>query len=62
MILGGTGRLMGPVLGAAAFVAMEHWLGGLWEHWHILLGLLLLAVVLFARGGLVGVLTGRTHG
>ncbi len=61
VILGGAGRLSGPVLGAAAFVAMEHWLGGIWEYWHILLGLLLLGVVLFARGGIAGLVTGRSH-
>ena len=64
VILGGTARLFGPVLGAIVFVALEHWLGGLTEFWHIVLGAILLAVVLFARGGLIGILTGRgsAHG
>jgi branched-chain amino acid transport system permease protein len=58
IILGGVGRLMGPVLGAVMFVALEHWLGGLTTHWHIALGAILLGVVLFARGGLIGLLCG----
>jgi branched-chain amino acid transport system permease protein len=29
------------------------------EFWHIYLGLLLLGVVLFARGGMIGLLAGR---
>ena len=61
IILGGVARLFGPVAGAVLFVAMEHVLGDLWDHWHILLGALLLVVVLFARGGLIGLLAGRAR-
>ncbi|MCV0428566.1 MAG: branched-chain amino acid ABC transporter permease [Roseibium sp.] len=59
IILGGVGRLFGPVVGALAFVALEHWLGGLSDYWHIYLGLLLLVIVLFGRGGLIGMVSGR---
>ena len=59
IILGGIGRLYGPVIGAALFITLEHFLGGLSEYWHIYLGLLLLLVVLFARGGLIGLIAGR---
>ncbi|MBU2944373.1 branched-chain amino acid ABC transporter permease [Shimia thalassica] len=59
VILGGVGRLFGPVLGAALFILMEHILGGMSEFWHIYLGFVLLGVVLFARGGLMGLLAGR---
>ncbi len=59
IIIGGVGRLMGPVIGAALFVALEHFLGGLTDFWHIWLGVILLIIVLFARGGLVGILTGK---
>ena len=58
VILGGVARLFGPVAGAVTFILLEHVLGGLSEFWHIYLGLLLLAVVLFARGGIIGTLTG----
>jgi len=34
-------------------------LGGLSEYWHIYLGSILLVIVLFARGGIVGLLAGR---
>jgi branched-chain amino acid transport system permease protein len=60
IILGGVGRLYGPVVGALVFVALEHILGGfvrvtgtsIWVSccW---------AVVLFARGGIIGMLLGR---
>jgi len=58
-ILGGVGRLAGPVAGAAAWVLLEHFLGGATERWPFFLGLALLAVVLFFRGGIVGALAGR---
>lgn len=59
VILGGVGRLYGPVVGAALFIMLEYLLGGVSEYWQIFLGALLLAVVLFARGGLIGTLAGR---
>lgn len=59
IILGGVARLCGPIIGAVTFVMLEHFLGGLSEYWHIYLGVLLLIIVLFARGGLVGLITGR---
>ena len=63
VILGGVGRLFGPLAGAALFVILEHVLGGLWDYWQILLGGLLLMVVLFARGGLIGLVAGEArHG
>ncbi|MEP2919314.1 MAG: branched-chain amino acid ABC transporter permease [Sulfitobacter sp.] len=61
ILIGGTARLFGPVVGAIVFVTLEHVLGGLSEYWHIFLGLLLLAIVLFARGGLIGLLTGKAR-
>ena len=59
IILGGVGRLFGPVAGAALFITLEHVLGGLSDYWHVYLGVLLLLVVLFARGGIIGLLAGR---
>ncbi|MEQ8285881.1 branched-chain amino acid ABC transporter permease [Thalassospira sp.] len=62
VILGGVGRLFGPLAGAGLYIILEHLLGGVWEFWQLPLGVLLLIVVLFARGGLVGVLAGeRKH-
>lgn len=58
VILGGVGRLFGPVLGAAIFILMEHLLDGVSDYWHIYLGAILLGMVLFARGGLIGLIAG----
>ncbi|MCR9148591.1 MAG: branched-chain amino acid ABC transporter permease [Rhodobacteraceae bacterium] len=58
VILGGVGRLAGPLAGAGAYILLEHLLGGVSEYWQALLGLLLLVIVLFAPGGIVGMLNG----
>jgi len=62
IILGGVGRLFAPVVGAAVFILLEYVLGGVSDYWHIFLGLILLAVVLFARGGLIGLLAPESKG
>ena len=63
IVLGGKGRLFGPVAGAMLYVLIEYVLGGVTERWQFFLGLVLLMVVLFARGGLLGLLAGRArHG
>ncbi|MDU8927969.1 branched-chain amino acid ABC transporter permease [Alisedimentitalea sp. MJ-SS2] len=59
VILGGVGRVFGPVAGAMLFILLEHVLGGVSDYWHIYLGAILLGVVLFARGGLYGLIAGR---
>lgn len=55
LVLGGTGRLYGALLGTVAFMVLEEVLAKLSpEYWTIGVGAGLLAVVLFARGGLSG--------
>jgi hypothetical protein len=54
VLLGGTGTLYGPVVGALALLVLEESLSRLTEHWKAILGLLLVLVVLFARGGIAG--------
>jgi branched-chain amino acid transport system permease protein len=63
IILGGKGRLFGPLAGAMLYVLFEYALGGITERWQFFLGLILLGLVLFARGGLLGLLAGKArHG
>ncbi len=61
VIIGGVGTLWGGVVGATVLLGLEEALAGVTEHWHIILGLLLLAVVLFAPKG-VAALFGKRHG
>jgi branched-chain amino acid transport system permease protein len=56
VVLGGMGSVVGPVFGAVALLVLEEVLSGITEYWQIILGPLLLLVVLFARGGIDGLL------
>ena len=55
LILGGAGYLYGALIGAAVFMVLQDYLANLnpvyWQFW---LGMLLVLIVLFARGGLMG--------
>lgn len=57
LVLGGVGRLYGAIVGAVVFMLAQDLLAGLspvyWQFW---LGLAIVAFVLFARGGIVGLL------
>lgn len=54
VILGGTGTLWGPLLGAVLIVALRNFLSVYFDHWLILLGLIFIVVVLYAPKGIVG--------
>ncbi len=57
LILGGTGRLYGAFLGATIYMLLEDSLAQLSpEFWELGVGLVLVLTVLFARGGLLGLL------
>ncbi len=78
VVLGGMGSLFGPVIGAVALLALEEalptvmsvmarpFLGAdavrVGEYWQIVLGPLLLLIVLYARGGIDGLLRGLGRG
>ena len=62
VVLGGMGSTFGPQFGAVALLVLEEVLSGITEHWQIILGPLLLLVVLFARGGIDGLLGKAHHG
>lgn len=55
LVLGGAGRLYGALVGAAVFMLAQDVLAGInpvyWQFW---IGLLLMVIVLFARGGILG--------
>ena len=64
VLLGGLGTLYGPVLGAAVFLLLEELLAMYTAHWMVYMGPFLVLVVLFAKRGLFGIITGETgrHG
>jgi branched-chain amino acid transport system permease protein len=55
LVLGGTGRLYGGLVGAAVYMIAQDVLAGInpvyWQFW---IGALLVVIVLFARGGVMG--------
>ena len=78
VVLGGMGSLFGPTIGAVALLVLEEALPSLIsfvghvvtgrdvatakEYWALILGPMLLLVVLFARGGIDGLLAGLRRG
>jgi branched-chain amino acid transport system permease protein len=77
-VLGGMGTVFGPVIGAIALLVLEETLPHLIglasklitgkevaaakEYWQLILGPMLLLVVIYARGGIEGLITGRRRG
>jgi branched-chain amino acid transport system permease protein len=78
VVLGGMGSLFGPTIGAVALLVLEetlphviglagyvvtgHEVATAKEYWQLILGPMLLLVVLFARGGIDGILAGARRG
>jgi branched-chain amino acid transport system permease protein len=56
LILGGYGQLYGAFIGAVIYLALEHFLAQVYPTaWQLGLGVLLVAIALFAKGGILGV-------
>jgi branched-chain amino acid transport system permease protein len=61
-VLGGMGTVFGPVIGAVALLILEEALSRYTEYWQLIIGPLFLLVVLFARGGIEGLLASMRRG
>ena len=67
VLMGGMGTLFGSVFGALAYISLEEFIpdlldlfgDGMGQHWPVVLGPLLVLLVLFAKGGLWGLLSRR---
>ncbi len=59
-VLGGVATLFGPVVGAFVFLLLSEILASITVHWHLVFGPFLVLVVLFARGGVMGLLGVRS--
>jgi branched-chain amino acid transport system permease protein len=56
LVLGGYGRLYGAFLGAVAYMVLAHFLSKVYPTaWQLGLGLMLVVIALFARGGILGI-------
>ena len=54
VILGGLGTLVGPVIGAALLVLLKHEVGAYTDHWHMVIGIVLIVTVLAGGRGVYG--------
>ena len=54
VMLGGIGTVLGPLVGAVAFLVLETVLSDYSEHWMLPLGLIIVLIALWARRGLLG--------
>jgi branched-chain amino acid transport system permease protein len=59
VIIGGSGTLIGPILGAAFFLTIEHQLSNYTEAWALFFGLIFIGFVMFAPEGIWGVVRAR---
>lgn len=59
VIVGGQGTLVGPILGAAFFMLVEHVLSAYTDSWALFFGLIFIGFVMFAPEGIWGILTAR---
>jgi len=55
LILGGVGRIYGAFIGPVVYLIAQDYLAKQYpEYWYLGIGVLLIVVVLFARGGILG--------
>ena len=55
VILGGIGTLIGPVLGAFTFIALQEFAQGLVDRWQLVMGIFIILVVFALPGGLAAI-------
>ncbi len=58
-LLGGFASFFGPVLGAFVFIYLQDWVMSIVPFWRLIFGAILAVIVIFAPGGLAGLLTPR---
>jgi branched-chain amino acid transport system permease protein len=52
--LGGPATLVGPVIGAGVIMFLRYWVSTYIERWYMFLGITYIITILYARGGIVG--------
>jgi branched-chain amino acid transport system permease protein len=61
VIVGGAGTLIGPIVGGAVFLFLEHELSRVTDMWPLIFGSIFIVVVMFAPQGIWGLLTRRAE-
>lgn len=62
VVLGGIPSMLGPIIGAATFLLLEYGLSTFVRYWHLYFGVLLMAVVMVGKAGILGFLGGEDDG
>ena len=55
-LIGGAGFFAGPMVGSIVYTFIQAWVTGFTVYWPLTIGLIILTIVLFAPGGLLGAL------
>ena len=61
VIIGGVATFFGPLVGTIVFVMLEEFLSAITVYWHLIFGVMLVALVLFGKGGIHGWLSSWDH-
>ena len=54
VLIGGAGYFVGPIIGTAIVILLQHWLSSHTESWGLVLGILFIALITGAREGIAG--------
>jgi branched-chain amino acid transport system permease protein len=57
VVLGGSGSLIGPAIGAVVIVILQNIVSSYTDRWATIMALMFISVVMFARGGIWGLMT-----
>ena len=58
-IVGGAGTLFGPAIGTALLIVLREELSVYWEHYLLIVGVIVILVVTFAPQGIMGLINDR---
>ena len=58
-LLGGIFHFLGPIVGAAVYISLDKVVSSRTEYWPLILGSIILLLLLFLKGGIVGYISGK---
>lgn len=53
VVIGGTGKFLGPILGVAIYLVFQTWLSSITPNWPLFMGIFFVVVVIYLQGGLI---------
>jgi branched-chain amino acid transport system permease protein len=55
VLIGGSGYFLGPIIGTFIVISLQHWLSSYTEYWGLVLGILFIVLITWAREGIAGI-------